>query len=113
MNGSNQKAKENIKKQYRINKKNMIELFGGKCSRCGFRDDIWALEFHHVNKNEKNHTPSNLMFLKDNNRLTSELDKCVMLCSNCHKSFEKSWSAIFVKSNFGYVISEFVTIEVA
>lgn len=34
-------------------KSNLIKVFGGKCCICGFNKWQSALEFHHVNPNEK------------------------------------------------------------
>lgn len=63
-------------------KEKAVEYKGGKCSVCGYDKCINALCFHHINPHEKDFTISgrNLSW----NRIQSELDKCVMLCSNCH-----------------------------
>lgn len=63
-----------------------IQSRGGKCEICGYDKNISALEFHHKDPNEKdfqldirhfsNHTIS---------KLKSELDKCILVCANCHR----------------------------
>lgn len=61
-----------------------VEYKGGKCIKCGYDECIAALEFHHKNKEEKEFTISkyqNLSWI----RIKKELDKCDLLCSNCHK----------------------------
>ena len=61
-----------------------IEYKGGKCIKCGYNKCPGALDFHHLDPNEKD--PSyNLFKTIFNNRLKKELDKCVLLCSNCHR----------------------------
>jgi hypothetical protein len=68
-------------------KQEMINLFGGKCSNCGYNKFNMALEFHHKDKEEKINDISNLVrkFKKDKTKINEELEKCVLLCSNCHK----------------------------
>ena len=64
-------------------KKMLIEYKGGKCQRCGYDKCMRALEFHHLNPEEKDfHLSKNLS--KSIASLKSEADKCILLCSNCH-----------------------------
>lgn len=56
-----------------------------KCSRCG-EDDTCCLDFHHLNPGEKETSISKAIgsgwsFKK----LETELNKCIVLCSNCHR----------------------------
>ena len=62
-----------------------IEAFGSKCGICGYSKCIAALEFHHLNSNDKEVTISGktLKFEK----FIDELRKCVLLCSNCHREY--------------------------
>lgn len=56
---------------------------GGKCALCGYDKTIKALEFHHIDRNQKEFAISN-----SNKTLETqlrELEKCVLLCSNCHR----------------------------
>ena len=56
-----------------------------KCEVCGYHKSLAALEFHHKNPKEKD------FFLSDRNltlswgEIQKELDKCVLLCANCHR----------------------------
>ena len=61
-----------------------IEYKGGKCSKCGYDKNLSALEFHHVNSNEKDFEISRYIS-KSWESLVIELDKCILVCSNCHK----------------------------
>lgn len=64
-------------------KKMLIEYKGGKCQHCGYDKCMRALEFHHLNPEEKDfHLSKNLS--KSIASLKSEADKCILLCSNCH-----------------------------
>lgn len=64
-------------------KKMLIEYKGGKCSRCGYDKCMRALEFHHLNPQEKDFHPSKNLS-KSIKSLKDEVDKCILLCSNCH-----------------------------
>ena len=64
-------------------KQQAIEYKGGKCSCCGYNNYNGALEFHHVNSAEKDFTLSLKSISFENAK--AELDKCVLVCSNCHR----------------------------
>lgn len=60
----------------------LIEYKGGKCEICGYNRCNRALEFHHKNPSEKDFTISGRSLSFD--RLKDEVDKCLLVCSNCH-----------------------------
>lgn len=68
----------------RRNKIELVKYKGGKCEICGYDRCIDALEFHHLNPETKSFGIGNgdVRSLK---RLKEEVDKCIMVCSNCHK----------------------------
>jgi hypothetical protein len=61
----------------------LVEYKGGECEKCGYRKCIDALEFHHKDPNEKDFTISGKSWSFE--RLKKEADKCILVCSNCHK----------------------------
>ena len=61
-----------------------IEYKGGKCEECGYNKFYGALEFHHIDPSTKENTIATIKNRSWDN-LKKELDKCVLLCSNCHK----------------------------
>ena len=64
----------------------LIQYLGGKCSICGYDKSFSALEFHHKNPEEKEFSLDMRKIASKNiDELKSEADKCVLLCSNCHK----------------------------
>lgn len=74
---------ERVKKRKAANKLKAIEYKGGKCQKC---DQIYApqaMDFHHPN-DDKSHNPGRLMSGAWET-LIKELDKCVLLCANCHR----------------------------
>ena len=61
-----------------------VEYKGGKCVSCGYNDHPAALQFHHTNPSEKEFTISTYLIKRTWDEIKLELDKCTMLCSNCH-----------------------------
>ena len=61
-----------------------IKYKGGKCSICGYNKYYGALEFHHLDPNMKENGKQAITNIKKE-FLYEELDKCVLLCSNCHR----------------------------
>lgn len=70
-----------------INKKlQLINMKGGKCEICGYNKNLSALEFHHINPNEKKfNIDGRNISNKSMKSLIEESQKCKLLCSNCHK----------------------------
>lgn len=78
----------------RINVKQFcIEYKGGKCSICGYNKCYSSLDFHHLDPSKKEYNISKLIrtysinTIKD--KLIKELDKCILVCSNCHGEIEE------------------------
>lgn len=65
-------------------KKKALNYKGNSCKSCGYNKDITALEFHHKNPTEKEILPAKLYY-KPWNYAKQELDKCIVLCCNCHR----------------------------
>ena len=67
-------------------KRQLVEYKGGKCCKCGYNKSIKALQFHHLNPNEKEFTIASNLRLSDFNMQNyyNEVDKCLLLCANCH-----------------------------
>ena len=61
----------------------MIDYKGGKCQICGYNKCANALEFHHLDPTLKDFTISG--GTRSFNSLKSEVDKCILVCSNCHR----------------------------
>ena len=66
-------------------KKALVEIFGGKCSICGYNKSYKALEFHHKNSKGKEFNLSCLGYTCKWERLLNEAKKCVLMCANCHR----------------------------
>lgn len=75
---------QTVKRQKSLKEK-CVEYKGGKCEICGYNKCISALEFHHINPNEKDFQMSKYKRYVFNEKVKEELDKCVLLCANCHR----------------------------
>lgn len=63
----------------------LVNTFGGKCQICGYNTCLAALAFHHRNPKEKDFQISDFKKKNaDNYVLYRELEKCILVCSNCH-----------------------------
>lgn len=75
-------------------KRMAIEYKGGKCQICNYDKSIYALDFHHLDKNQKDFSIANKSYSWE--RIKSELDKCILVCSNCHREIhEKNGGSIY------------------
>lgn len=68
----------------RKNKEAYIQYKGGKCQRCGYSKCSDALEFHHIEPTHKDPTFDSIRYW-GLEKAKAELDKCLLLCSNCHR----------------------------
>ena len=62
-----------------------LEYKGTKCSKCGYNKCTAALDFHHINMEEKEFSLSDRELKFDWPAIKKELDKCIVLCANCHR----------------------------
>src|ERR1044072_4247109 len=61
-----------------------IAYKGGRCQRCSYDRHYAALEFHHRDPSAKDVQWSKLR-LRSWKAILAELDKCDLLCANCHR----------------------------
>ena len=85
------------------------EVLGGCCQKCNY-SVFYSLHYHHVIPARKNGSVALLIRsgAKDFEVLR-ELDKCALLCANCHQEFECGyWTGEFVKRNgkTGYTLDK-------
>lgn len=76
--------KQAVTKRRKILMAKAIEYKGGKCIVCGYSKSTRALNFHHVNPAEKLFGISARGITRSWKKVQNELDKCVLVCSNCH-----------------------------
>ena len=64
-------------------KRAAVEYKGGKCYVCGYNKYVGALDFHHLDPETKDYNIAQLRSYSFD-AMKEELDKCVLLCKNCH-----------------------------
>jgi hypothetical protein len=80
-------------KRYRTRWNTLLfaEWTDGKCGICGESFHPAAMEFHHLDPEQKDfelgsftskHTPDTL---ENQNKVKAEIEKCLLVCSNCHR----------------------------
>lgn len=62
-----------------------VEYKGGSCERCGYNRCIQALDFHHRDPTQKDFGIAEAGETRSFEKIKIELDKCLLLCSNCHR----------------------------
>ena len=83
------KQQNQLKDKRQIFNLEEMQRRGGKCAKCGF-SDIRALDWHHLDPNEKVNSISEM--IRDRvsmDKLQAELDKCELICANCHRIEEQ------------------------
>lgn len=64
-------------------KKIAVEYKGGVCIDCGIKSNNYCIyDFHHVEDNKEFAISKTS---KSFDSIKKELDKCILLCSNCHR----------------------------
>ena len=62
-----------------------VEYKGRECEVCGYKKCVNALEFHHIDPNEKEFGVGENGYTRSIEAIKKELDKCILVCSNCHR----------------------------
>lgn len=67
-----------------------LEYKGSKCCICGYKKCVKALEFHHVHTEGKDFGISEKGYTRSWKKVRDELDKCVLVCANCHRELHEN-----------------------
>jgi len=84
----------------RQNKALVRILLGGQCELCGYSRCLEALEFHHINPQDKKFSVSTARN-PNVEKMFLEALKCSLLCRNCHMDVE-----------MGHVVPDWETVNV-
>jgi predicted HNH restriction endonuclease len=69
-------------------RKRAVEYLGGKCRLCDYDKCLAAFDFHHTDPMTKDFTISEATSWA---RAKPELDKCELLCANCHREVHEGY----------------------
>ena len=75
---------ENVKNFRQRLKVRLLYAAGDKCAICGYDKCRTALEFHHLDPNEKDFTLATNANIATEKAL-EEIKKCILVCANCHR----------------------------
>lgn len=93
----NDRSKTLGKNKREIFKLLAIEYGGNKCQHCQYNKNYSALSFHHTDPTQKDFSFGGIR----SNVLTEvhkqELDKCILLCHNCHFKVHSAWNNLIPK----------------
>jgi 5-methylcytosine-specific restriction endonuclease McrA len=78
--------------KYRNLKQQMVDYKGGSCSICGYNKCLGALQFHHIDPTQKE---MQISLFTTFEAAKTELDKCILLCSNCHDEIHYNEGKVF------------------
>lgn len=77
---------EKVKNWRKNTKSKMVQSMGGKCQCCGYNRCNEALEFHHIDPEQKEIEFGRIIgSSKSWEFIAKELTKCILVCSVCHK----------------------------
>lgn len=74
-----------VAKRRRKIKAMAIEYKGGRCQLCGYQRYQGALELHHIDRTTKSFGIGDKGYTRSWEKVKAELDKCALLCANCHR----------------------------
>lgn len=77
-----------VTKRRRTLKLRAIGIMGGNCVLCGYDKHPGILEFHHVDPITKSFGVSNGGFSRSWQSIYDEIQKCILVCANCHREIE-------------------------
>lgn len=70
-------------------KKDLVDYKGGRCEKCGYSKCVAAMDFHHKDPKQKDFALSSNGHTKSWEKLKKEADKCLLVCSNCHREIHE------------------------
>lgn len=97
----------------RRRKANLMKVLGNKCCLCGYDLLPDALEFHHINPQDKEYGIAANGTCHDLEKDLAEIKKCILICANCHRAVHKGlyseqdlWDKQFYDDNIANELRE-------
>lgn len=85
-------------KRARVFKQKCVDYKGGCCETCGYNKCVAALDFHHKDPTQKDFSIAQQKGRVLTDTIKAEIDKCSILCSNCHR--EEHYRLSELKNHF-------------
>jgi transposase-like protein len=83
-----------VARRRRTIKRQLVEEAGGACAVCGYSRWLGALQFHHVESHSKEFHLAQGGYSRSIARSRAEMEKCVLLCANCHSEVEGGFATL-------------------
>ena len=82
-----QQCQDRRVKERQARKRKAVQYLGNKCVDCGLQTDFMSVyDFHHKDADTKNDGITALLSrYRSWEIVQAELDKCILLCANCHR----------------------------
>ncbi len=77
-----------VSRRRRLLKLKAIEYKGGACERCSYNKFPGALDLHHIDPTNKSFALGKSGYSQSWEKIKAELDKCILVCANCHREIE-------------------------
>ena len=87
-----------VSKRRRKLREMAVQYGGGKCALCGYDRCSDALEFHHNDSSKKDFAISQDGLTCSWERTKNEIDKCTLVCANCHRELHNNIRSLPKKS---------------
>lgn len=89
-----------------------VQYLGGKCSDCGAEFNPWVFDFHHRDPTEKEWSWGDVR-TSNWEKIKEEIDKCDLLCSNCHRTRHHiEWVDSLPENHIFFESAEYKNMEV-
>ena len=85
---------EQVSRWRRQVKARLVAEAGGRCMLCGYDRCLAALQFHHLDRETKSFSLSHDGIARSFARSRAEVQKCVLLCANCHAEVEAGLASL-------------------
>lgn len=69
-----------------------LGYLGNKCQKCGYDKCANSLDFHHIEPEHKDFGISEKGYTRSWEEVKGELDKCMLVCKNCHGEIHEELS---------------------
>jgi len=76
---------EAVVKRRKKLKQMAVDYLGSCCQLCGYNKTLSALDFHHKDPSQKDFGISANGTTRSFEKLKTELNKCLLVCANCHR----------------------------
>ena len=81
-----QRHKDGRAKRRKQKQHELYSMFDYTCQSCGLKEEVLGFfEFHHIDPSTKHKEIGSMINSASLASIKEELEKCVMLCPNCHK----------------------------